>query len=162
MKWIVPACIALLLCQSTASADEIQQAVDLLSISLKCPIKPYSVHGNGDGHFARTIAKYTGTKAKLAITIEERIDNEQVDDRSTLTASYRELSPATVSESPFEVFADGRPAFDVQLNCLGGSQCIAENGQLQMQESFYSFIVCDQDTAENIKIAINTLIRLNR
>jgi hypothetical protein len=153
MKKSVIASIGLiLLTPAICVADDGQDAVDLLALSLKCPNKVMSEHGNGDSQFTHTISKSTGSRTHLRIETGGDV----------ITANYVDLQQAVVAESPFGVFADGTTAFLVELTCAGDRSCIRFNSGPLQQETSQTFPVCDAETGAHVKLAISTLIRLNR
>ena len=150
-------------------ADEAQDATDLLTESLKCPVKIYTWdHGSRRGAVTyQVINKYLGNKRRLQFVSEFKEDGG---DRWTqqFTAGFRELGQVSISE------ARGKP--EVHISCSGSQGCVEEvrqdfdrdTGEPYPPEKELlnslgaSLPVCDQETAENVVAAIETLIRLNK
>jgi hypothetical protein len=165
MKKTVIASIGLiLLAPAICFADDGQDAVDLLTYSLKCANKAISEHGNGDDHFSHTINKYTGSKSQLRIETESKLDGSPEIIRETITANFAALEKADYFNSPFEVFIDGAPVRNVEFFCSKNVDCIQSKGNSGAASSDrdHTISVCDAETAAHVKLAIETLIRLNK
>jgi hypothetical protein len=146
-------------------ADEAQDAIDLLSTSLKCPINTYKSEklriGDFDSPvFMHATNEWSGTRRELRIHSKSYMGSGDKDEYDT-TARFANLESAAVTED--NVFDPPQPA--VLISCLKGAECIRlEAGPWEYWTSYSRTMisVCDQDTAESVKIAIDTLINLNK
>jgi hypothetical protein len=124
------------------AADEAQDAVDLLSYALQCSTTPYrTTHGMAVCH---DIDRFKGSANLLRIEGDTKCD-----DGSVTTGSWA-VKFADIDETEFARNAAGRLVLWVF-----SSQGINFS-------KFTALDFCDAETAKSAKLAIDTLIRLNK
>lgn len=165
-------------------ADEATDAINLLATSLKCPIKPYKMNS---GELAKTWPMMThdthtwlGTKRELKIHTKQHSFSDRPPSETDTTARFDDLVTATVTVHTADY--DGRtPAVEIsclseipklvrdvppEANCIKTISWTMLNGQKRVyfenQWIYITIPVCDRETAENVKAAIDALIKLNK
>ena len=148
--------------ESISSLDT-KAAVELLKASFKCP-KPnltveytlYNYVGN-DNTFRVLATRYLQAKA------------DQYDTRTmhryteVYTAKFRNLAePIGRDVGPYFSFGSGSGYYQFFLRCRSQADCIQlASGDDNSYRSQQGLTLCDRETAENVKAAVETLIRFN-
>lgn len=138
-------------------ADEIQDAAELLDLSLKCPIKPV-VWDRGAKRGTYTyhlVNKSSGNIAVLAVTTvkTDAYGNEDVD------FSVR-VPFAVLGRTSIETGAGDLP--QVHFWCASGDACIrsVDGSGFPINHGWLSF--CDVETAKQAKEAVDILIKAGK
>jgi hypothetical protein len=143
----------------TGSADGTQIALETLSDGLKCPLQG----GDKLGDKLWVIrSQFTGTKINLQVDSTTTLATRQVIN-TRQRAQFKNLdhaylpSPQPSFGYPQVRFKCGQYSLCIHQVCLGGS-C----GFNDRNAAIGSVEVCDKETAEYVKAAIDALIELNK
>jgi hypothetical protein len=137
-------------------ADDAQDAVDLLTYALKCAIKPFTYEVNGYVTSSLTIRKFKGDAHQLVIEEEITWDNGTVLNH-TEKANFAEIDDKSIEIRPR---SDSRAA-NVFYGCTNNRTCVI-SAAIGFPMNTGMIEVCDLATAKHTKLAIETLIRLNK
>jgi hypothetical protein len=152
--------VAILITQSSAlRADDAQDAIDLLTATLKCPIKPIRSGSDTSDIFDHWTHNFSGTKSIFRMYSVHK-DGEGNTWNLSPEARFAdldwvEIEPASHNPPPYS----GPPG--LRLHCRGGRDC-AKDGVPPAPMAVLDFYVCDGKAADDAKVAIDTLIKLNR
>jgi hypothetical protein len=182
MKAIAVALIISLPLSQICFAGDTQDAVDLLRHSLKCPLPlhqslPPPVSGIPIELFHHA-SLYAGTSTQLKIVTEVQSSNGHGSPPmgEIIEANYAELISATAIVSKQSALPDLGVMFDLQLvcspnfpNCITNivcehysPNCVRDRISATIPRSSYSTVICDDGSARDAALAVNTLIRLNK
>jgi hypothetical protein len=173
MKTTEVALIAFLVNISAAgAADDAQDALELLTYSLKCPLKP-KVERATEGTATHTVQKFSGDKS--VFRVEETITRVgDMERHNVFTAAFSRLGSVSVLGDK-----DENPS--LLLTCAGPQirqvpdgplvsrpeECIT--AKIDSSNTFQSgprtaasLSACDLETANHIKLGIEILIKLNK
>jgi hypothetical protein len=147
-------------------AGEVEDAVELLSEALKCPNKFDWREESGDVHVFHIINRFVGDTKTLRIQINIRFDSGAEVTRF-ISAKFADLYPNG------GVFTDSiRHKQYINLNCAIDG-CVTYFTTQLYGDAFVPYplededgaspttVVCDEDNANFVKLAVDTLIRLN-
>jgi hypothetical protein len=144
-------------------AGDAEDAVELLAFSLKCPMKQYKsdkmmIGDSDDPVFVHEINKWSGSTSQLRFNNEMQISSG-APERGTHVANFSDLESADTS-----IDRDTAPRMSVvSISCTKEAKCIRlEAGGIWTSYDYVEFHVCDKETASNAKLAIDTLIKLNK
>jgi hypothetical protein len=159
----------------TFAQSSAKQAIELLRLSLECPVQPYvrslSAKKGEEEIVARGTTAITFEGNEKLLKIVETL-NELLHYQTTNVHFPRTLkilpSQAKFSDLslPVEIVQDDRRWFGfgdrprVVISCSNGRACVA-NGDGVANDVSFSFPVCNHDLASDAKAAIEELIRLN-
>jgi hypothetical protein len=139
-------------------ADDAQDAVELLALSIKCPNRPFK---NEDGtHLA--INNFTGSKSVF------QMEWEQVGQgKSSYSAKFKDLNRVDIEASAHPGAKPGDTL--IRYSCSIGSKCVDTNFGFPVffippghyMFPGFSHEVCSREVAEDIKVAVETLIKWN-
>ena len=170
---------------SPARADEAQDAVELLKISMQCPLKTqtkvlydYKLTPDKTHVFKQTTAtyvshaecKYLGDQHRLRIEyLVAGGDHPELPSTNGYAGDYSQLeSPTIVAENSFDPDVIDGGAMIVDVKCIGDAKCFDHDYHHgDFTPNFppmphAPIRVCDAETAAHVKMAIDILIRLNR
>jgi hypothetical protein len=161
LRWKLAICIAsaALCISSNLRADDAQDAVDLLALALKCPIKPLRGWSDTSDWFEHVTNEFKGTKSTFRVHISTEGDNTMnysEESRFADLASTK-IEPGYSRDPPHPVFEPPK----LTLFCRGQQPCLKATYSSAFSKQF-QFYVCDGKAAQNAKLAIDTLIKLNR
>jgi hypothetical protein len=143
-------------------ADDAQDALELLGYALKCAIKPYLTY-TGDSP-TLIVNRSVGNAHQLAIETEvTSVSKDGSLDPHVIRvdANFSDLDKVDIHEGDNNSGADVYWAHPptVEPHCSNDRRCITVAGS---SLSNYSIEVCDAATAARAKLAIDTLIELNK
>jgi hypothetical protein len=158
LTWIFLECTFAFPCK----ADDAEDAVEILTLSLNCPHKPdvqelvrSKVDGERRTMISHTISKYLGDAHRLVV--EEQTTYDKGDKHKfTVRASFANLDAKGTGFNP--------ATNAVLIGCLHNLDCLtwqSDNGK-PAKTNMSGFEVCNQETAERVKFGIETLIKLNQ
>jgi hypothetical protein len=148
---------------SALSQTSSEQAVNLLRLSLQCPIKPLTIQGTDTTVTRRTIVNSYGGDAKsLKVSIETAERDHTVSGNFVMNfhsnpmyvAQFRDLSAVERRDLSLIIQCVG------QRKCIQSSRAYSHYTEKQTQGSL-TLNVCNQKAAEDAKVAIEELIRIN-
>lgn len=154
----------LMLAGPAYSQSEAEKAVSLIRASMQCPIKPVARRQESVSPTdCRSLValNFLGDTQLLKYS-EERIDRcHRLQSNEVNVSSGKDIYTmrySAIKAPTIEVDEDDK-VFYVIIECSQGKSCVA--GQ-HFQSSNANIQVCDKETAENMKLAIDTLIRLSK
>jgi hypothetical protein len=163
LTWIFVECSLAFPCR----AGDAEDAVELLTDSLNCahykpdvfPLVRSLKTGERNTIVSLTVSKYLGDTSQLVVVEETTSDAHDYRRRykTTLRANFANLDSNDIRLEHSE-------GYTVDVSCLQHLDCITvkeEHGK-RSKTNMSGFRVCDGETAERVKLGIETLINLNR
>jgi hypothetical protein len=162
ISWKLAICSAsaVLCVASSLRADDAQDAVDLLTLAMKCPIKPLRGSSDTSDIFEHYTYNFTGTTSIFRFYGVTK-DGEGNTQKWSEEARFADLKSLKI-EPGYEYFGK-YPSFqppELTLFCSGDRECTKVNNKKSNKRT--RFYVCDDKAAEDAKLAIDTLINLTR
>jgi|HubBroStandDraft_6_1064221.scaffolds.fasta_scaffold1567762_1 hypothetical protein len=148
---------------ATVFAGDAEDAVELLAVSLKCPIKLYKsemwhIGDSLDPTFITENNQWSGSTSQLRI--DNTWDLGMGDERSSDIANFSNLESVDTGIDQDTI----PPTSMFTIYCANKAKCISQETYGANGESYGTererYHVCDQQTASNAKLAIDTLITL--
>jgi hypothetical protein len=139
--------------------SEADQALQLLRLSLQCPLPPVIAKNASATTQSLTILTFNGDILKFSVsgkttfrTYAQGSNSVDIDDETfALTANYADIRTDVSNDT-------------LSVSCTSGS-CINSISKHDLfsglQYSSLPLHLCDQETAENAKVALDEIIRLN-
>lgn len=158
---------------------EIKKALELLSASFACPLKPKTRKEVHDGamnfYWARVFSqKFTGNQERLAFSFSEHFtqkdntfprNNMEVTYHKSGLVRFADLAQGQVRSLPEAEGPSGGPraGAELVLHCQGEQLCYShKDGDTATQGAALAIEFCDEQTADNALLAVQMLVRANR
>jgi hypothetical protein len=165
-NWFALICLlSTLALPATVFAGDAEDAAELLAVSLKCPVKQYKsekimIGDSPDPVFVHEIHKWSGSTSQLRIDNNTIIGGYGDDDPDSDIANFSNLESVDTGIDQDTI----PPTSMFTIYCANKAKCIRQE-TLGARENWGSFErreyhLCDQQTASNAKLAIDTLITL--
>jgi hypothetical protein len=161
---------------SASSQSETEQALEWLRLSLQCAVPPQTAKDGDSTKRTLTTKSFTGDARKFSVTgksitrtfdgLSDSVDTDEED--FSYTASFSDFSVVVLNNKSVSIDCSNRlciqknekhEIFPVP-NCTS-ADCDDAFGEKKHQYRELTLYLCDQETAENAKLALDELIRVN-
>jgi len=176
VQWVGIFLYCLVSSSSAFSQSETEQALEFLRLSLQCAVPPQTAKDGDSTKRTLTTKSFTGDTRKFSVTgksitrtfdgLSDSVDTDEED--FSYTASFSDFSVVVLNNKSVSIDCSNRlciqknekhEIFPVP-NCTS-ADCDDAFEEKKHQYRELTLYMCDQETAENAKLALDELIRVN-